>query len=283
LPAQHPPDDGRLLLLAEFTLGQPALGHHWQHAWPAGRPGRGPGVRWWRWWGSGPVGAGRRGSVLRLQHRQGALQGLDRVGPLGGQVLGGSATGPLQLQGMLECSNPVINRLAGGPATRGPILLSLIGPVGLAWAQASCQQVLGRDAPEATLTGDGTWLLVGGWEAPGGQVAADRRGRDSAHLRRLSDCQARPCPRAMLGLGKLAERLLLGVVTITAAIPNRLPAAHDRSLSRSVRPCPTLARSTSCRWWRALVPRLPGSVVSATARSARRALRGRGRAPGRRP
>jgi hypothetical protein len=48
-----------------------------------------------------------------LQCPQGALQGLDRVGSLGGQVLGGSATGPLQLQGVLEFSGSVITRLAG--------------------------------------------------------------------------------------------------------------------------------------------------------------------------
>jgi hypothetical protein len=38
---------------------------------------------------------------MRAQRRQGAFQALDRVGPLGGQVLGGSATGPLKLQGVL--------------------------------------------------------------------------------------------------------------------------------------------------------------------------------------
>jgi hypothetical protein len=48
-----------------------------------------------------------------LQCPQGALQGLDRVGPLGGQILGGSATRPLQLQGVLEFSDSVITRLAG--------------------------------------------------------------------------------------------------------------------------------------------------------------------------
>jgi len=51
--------------------------------------------------GSGAVGVGRWGRVLCVQRRQGALQGLDRVGPLGGEVLGGSATGTLELQGML--------------------------------------------------------------------------------------------------------------------------------------------------------------------------------------
>jgi hypothetical protein len=48
---------------------------------------------------------------------QGALQGLDRVGSLGGQVLGGSATNPLKLQGMFKSSNPVITRLAGRTPT----------------------------------------------------------------------------------------------------------------------------------------------------------------------
>jgi len=37
------------------------------------------------------------GSVMRLQCPQSALQGLDRVGPIGGQVLGGSTTDPLKL------------------------------------------------------------------------------------------------------------------------------------------------------------------------------------------
>jgi hypothetical protein len=71
--------------------------------------------------------------VLRLQRRQGAFQGLDRVGPLGGQVLGGSATGTLKLQGVLQFSNPVITRLGGRSATRGIIPLVLVGSVGLAW------------------------------------------------------------------------------------------------------------------------------------------------------
>jgi hypothetical protein len=70
--------------------------------------------------------------VLRVQRRQGALQGLDRVGPLGGQVLGGSAAGTLKLQGVLEFSNPVITRLAGRSATRGLVLQFLAGYGGLA-------------------------------------------------------------------------------------------------------------------------------------------------------
>jgi hypothetical protein len=70
---------------------------------------------------------------MRLQRPQGGLQGLDRVGPLGGQVLGGSATGTLKLQGVLEFSNPVINRLADRLATRAVGLLVLIRCSGLAW------------------------------------------------------------------------------------------------------------------------------------------------------
>jgi hypothetical protein len=57
---------------------------------------------------------------MGVQRRQGAFQSLDRVGPIGGQVLGGSTTDPLKLQGVLEFSNPVITRLAGRSATRGP-------------------------------------------------------------------------------------------------------------------------------------------------------------------
>ena len=64
---------------------------------------------------------------MGLQRPQSAFQGLDGVGPLGGQVLGGSATDPLQLQGVLEFSNPVIIRLAGRSATRGLVLLFLVG------------------------------------------------------------------------------------------------------------------------------------------------------------
>jgi hypothetical protein len=70
---------------------------------------------------------------MRVQRRQGMLQGLDRVGPLGGQVLGGLATGPLELQGMLEFSNPASTRLAGRSATPGLVLVFLVGQVGLAW------------------------------------------------------------------------------------------------------------------------------------------------------
>jgi len=69
---------------------------------------------------------------MRLQRRQSAFQGLDRVGPLGGQVLGGSATGTFKLQGVLELSNPVITGLAGGLATRGLVLLCWAGEAGLA-------------------------------------------------------------------------------------------------------------------------------------------------------
>jgi hypothetical protein len=87
------------------------------------------------------------GWVMGLQRAQGAFQGLDRVGPLGGQVLGGSTMGPLELQGVLEFSNPVINRLTDSWATRRLVVLFLVGCVGLAWSQAGCEQVLGRDSP----------------------------------------------------------------------------------------------------------------------------------------
>jgi hypothetical protein len=39
LPAQRPPDDGRLLLLAEVALDQPSPRHHRQHARSGGPPG----------------------------------------------------------------------------------------------------------------------------------------------------------------------------------------------------------------------------------------------------
>jgi hypothetical protein len=104
---------------------------------------------------------------MRLQRPQGGLQGLDRVGSLGGQVLGGSATGTLKLQGVLEFSNPVIDRLADRLATRAVVLFP-VRCSGLVWPQTGCEQLPGRDAPEPALTGDGAWLLVGGWEAPGG-------------------------------------------------------------------------------------------------------------------
>jgi hypothetical protein len=105
---------------------------------------------------------------MRLQRPEGALQVLDRVGPLGGQVLGGSAAGPLQFQGVLEFSNPVSTRPADRSATRGLVLLFLDGYAGLAWSQAGGEQVLGRDSPEPTLTGDG----LGGWWAVGKRPAA---------------------------------------------------------------------------------------------------------------
>jgi len=54
------------------------------------------------------------------------------VGPLGGQVLGGSAAGPLKRQGMLEFSNPVSSRLGGPSAPGGLVLLLLVGCAGLA-------------------------------------------------------------------------------------------------------------------------------------------------------
>jgi len=93
--------------------------------------------------------------VLSLQRRQGAFQGLDRAGPLGGQVLGGLAAGTLKLQGVLELSNPVINRLAGGSAARGLVIPIMVGCSSLAWLQAGCEQILGWDPPCHTLAGDG--------------------------------------------------------------------------------------------------------------------------------
>jgi hypothetical protein len=172
---------------------------------------------------------------MRLQRPKGALQGLDRVGPLGGQVLGGSAAGPLQLQGVLEFSSPVSTRLADRSVTQRLVGVITAGCWILAWSQAGCEQVLGRDSPEPTLTGDGAWRLVGTWEAPGGQVAADRRDRHPAGPSCLSDREARLCPQVTLRVGKLTERLLLGVVPTVPAIRSRLCVAHDRSLPRSVR------------------------------------------------
>ena len=70
--------------------------------------------------------------MMSLQRPQSAFQALDRVGPLGGQVLGGSAAGPLKRQGMLEFSNPVSSRLGGPSAPGGLVLLLLVGCAGLA-------------------------------------------------------------------------------------------------------------------------------------------------------
>ena len=69
---------------------------------------------------------------MSLQRPQSAFQALDRVGPLGGQVLGGSAAGPLKRQGMLEFSNPVSSRLGGPSAPGGLVMLLLVGCAGLA-------------------------------------------------------------------------------------------------------------------------------------------------------
>jgi hypothetical protein len=55
------------------------------------------------------------------------------MGPLGGQVLGGSAAVPLKLQGVLEFSNPTSSRLAGGSATRGLVVLFLAGNGSPGW------------------------------------------------------------------------------------------------------------------------------------------------------
>jgi hypothetical protein len=46
--------------------------------------------------GSGAVVIRRRGDLMTLQHPQGALQGLDRAGPLGGQLLHGLTLHTLQ-------------------------------------------------------------------------------------------------------------------------------------------------------------------------------------------
>src|ERR671913_393202 len=99
-----------------------------------------------------------------LQCPQGALEGLDRVGSLGAQVLGGPATGTFKLQGVLEFSNPVITRLANRLATKAVVLFWIRSP-DLAWPQTGCP---GRDSPEPTLTGDGAL-------AAGGRLGSARR------------------------------------------------------------------------------------------------------------
>jgi hypothetical protein len=92
---------------------------------------------------------------MGLQRRQGAFQGLDRAGPLGGQVLRSLAAGTLKLQGVLELSNPVMHRLVGGSAARGLVIPIMAGCSSPAWVQAGCEQILGWDPPYPTLTGDG--------------------------------------------------------------------------------------------------------------------------------
>jgi hypothetical protein len=68
------------------------------------------------------------------------------VSPLGGQLLNGLTTETLQLQGVLELSNPVSNRLASRSVTRGLVVFP--GRLsGLLWPQVSRQQLLGRDPP----------------------------------------------------------------------------------------------------------------------------------------
>jgi hypothetical protein len=67
----------------------------------------------------------------------------------------------------------------------------------------------------------------------------------------------------VLGVEKLSERLLLGVVTAVPAIRNRFPGTHDRRLSRSVRAVLTdLSAVEQLSRWRAL-PQLgrPGRVL----------------------
>ena len=90
---------------------------------------------------------GRRGGLMTLQRSQGALQGLDRVSPLGGQLLHGLTLETLQLQGVLELSNPFSNRLASCSATRGLVMVFPGRPSGLLWPQVGRQQLLGRDPP----------------------------------------------------------------------------------------------------------------------------------------
>jgi hypothetical protein len=65
------------------------------------------------------------------------------------------AAGTLKLQGVLELSNPVMNRLVGGSAARGLVVPVTVGCSSLAWSQAGCEQILGWDPPWPTLTGDG--------------------------------------------------------------------------------------------------------------------------------
>jgi hypothetical protein len=133
----------------------------------------------------------QRGPDWALERRDalaappGRAPGLDRVGPLGGQVLGGSATGTFKLQGVLEFSNPVSTWLADRLATRAVVLLFWIRCSGLAWPQAGCEQVLGGDSPEPTLTGMG----LGCWWAVGKRPAARWRRiveADTPHSRAAS-------------------------------------------------------------------------------------------------
>ena len=173
---------------------------------------------------------------MNLQRSQGAFQGLDRVGSLGGQVLGGSAT---VRSSSKACSSSRTRSAPGWPAVG-----RLEGSAFCAWSgrrawrgrspAASSSWVGIRQSPPA----DRGWGL-----AAGGRLGSARRpgsGGSSRPIPRTTEPPQRSSgsalPQVMLRVGKLTERLLLGVVTTVPATPNRLPVAHDRSLSRSVRP-----------------------------------------------
>ena len=161
MAAERASDDGRLLLLAEVTLGGPPPRHHRQQARPEDWPGGVGGAGWWHWWGSGPVGVGGRGGGMSLQRPKGALQRLDRVGPLGGQVLDGSATGPLQLQGVLEFSNPGQHQAGRrlGDSKARPSVLGRVGGPGVVAGRLPAAPGSGCAMPRA---GRGWGLAAGG-------------------------------------------------------------------------------------------------------------------------
>jgi hypothetical protein len=143
---------------------------------------------------------------------------------------GGSAPVPRRAR-VLEPGQHQAGRPFGDSRARSPLLGWVCGPGVVAGRRRAGP---GSGFARAHADRGWAWRLVGGREAPGGQVAADRRDRHPAGPSCLSDRQARLCPQVMLRVGKLTERLLLGVVTTVPAIRSRLCVGHDRSLSPSV-------------------------------------------------
>ena len=108
--------------------------------------------------------------------------------------------------------------------------------------------------------------------AAGGRLGSARRpgsGGSSRPLPRTAEPPQRSSGSAVTtGPARSREAVRAAPARVVATVPalrNWLPIAHDRSLSRSVQPWPTSARSSS-RWWRALPP------CSCRTRSSRRWL-----------
>jgi len=213
------------------------------------RPGRG-----WR--------PGRRDELAAPEGRSPASGSCGPARRPGPRRLGdGSAPAPRRAR-VLEPGQHQAGRRLGDSKAR-PSVLGRVGGPGV---------VAGR-LPAAPGSGCAMPRAGRGWGlAAGGRLGSARRpgsGGSSRPLPRTAEPPQRSSGSAVTtGPARSREAVRAAPARVVATVPalrNWLPIAHDRSLSRSVQPWPTSARSSS-RWWRALPP------CSCRTRSSRRWL-----------